>query len=267
MSKLIATTTAALAVCLGVGTSHATFKLIDENSSLSGDVTSDDFTDNFEVKNFVVDGADPLFSHSLSFNVAGGSTKFDVVTDRTGELNTDFDGSGKPDNLFATFADPDGRFNVEVNNRLEGGQPGSGVADLAQQIQVNNTSDSDLDFSLIYFANYDIAGDFAGDSALQVNENTLVQSDGAQFVETVFTPAADVDIQETTFMPNAVGSLNDDSTGDLSWTLQWDAEIASGGTFHVTLDTRTIIPEPGSSVLLLTGLFLTGRGLRRPAKG
>ncbi|MFW5683091.1 MAG: PEP-CTERM sorting domain-containing protein [Phycisphaeraceae bacterium] len=265
MLKLIPIASAALALSLGAGTSHAAFELSDENSVLAGDVT----TGEFDVEDFVVDGVDQLFSHTLSYSVDGQPQAsfgtLDVVTERTGTLNTDFDGSGEPDNLFATFADPDGRFNIEVNNRLEGGQPGSGVADLAQQIQVNNTSSGDLEFSLFYFANYDIAGDFLGDAAIADNANTIVQSDGDQFVETVFTPAGAIDISQTIFVPFAIGE-EDDSSGDTSWTLQWDTVIQEGGTFNVSLDTRAIVPEPGTMVLFVTGLLLTGRGLRRPRK-
>lgn len=265
MLKLISTASVALALTLGIGTSHAAFELSDENSVLAGEVTVGEF----EVSDFVVDGLDQLFSHTLSYSVDGGPQSsfgtLDIVTERTGTLNTDFDGTGLPDNLFATYSDPDGRFNIEVNYRLEGGQPGSATADLAQQIQVNNTSGGDLDFSLVYFANYDIAGDFLGDTALEVNANTIVQSDGDQFVETVFTPAGAIDISETMFVPFALGE-QDDSSGDTNWTLTWDTVIQEGGTFNVSLDTRAIVPEPASMVLFVTGLLLTGRGLRRPRK-
>lgn len=138
-------------------------------------------------------------------------------------------------------------FFVDVRLTLAGGVAGTGTADLAQLITVDNNSDSPLDFHFFQYSNFDIGQTSTGDREVLVNPNTVVVSEGSKKSETVETPAAAH--YELAFFPTTLDKLDDGSPttladgpttlgpGDVTWAFQWDKVIPPGDSFLISKDT------------------------------
>jgi uncharacterized protein with beta-barrel porin domain len=89
--------------------------------------------------------------------------------------------------------------------------------------------------------------------------------DGANIVETVVTPNANHG--ETDTVPNTLNRLNDalattlddtktTASGNIAWALEWDKDIAAGGSLLISKDKHleiVVVPEPSSLALLSLG--------------
>ena len=156
---------------------------------------------------------------------------------------------------------------------LSGGSTTSGKSDIGETIRIFNTSATTLSFHLFQYSDFDL-GD-AGNDTVQLgrnirglfNEASQTDINGAGLTETVVTPGANHG--EVAFFADTLNhlnsgtayNLNDNSgpvgPGDVTWALQWDFNIAPGGSAIVSKDKYLqIAPVPEPAVMALAGLGL-----------
>jgi hypothetical protein len=182
-----------------------------------------------------------------------------------------------PNSVTTTYYDSLQRFSLKVKYTLQGGLPNSGTADIAEQITINNTSGSLLDFHFFQYSDFDLNGtpgnDLVSLGFLGSRIYVADQLDGGSLVEVVNTPGANHG--EGAFVFTTLDKLNDGvattlsdtwpaESGDSTWALQWDANIGVGGSLVISKDKRlelASVPEPGSAALM--ALMLGGLALRR----
>lgn len=172
-----------------------------------------------------------------------------------------------------TYTDGLGRFNLSVRYSLAGGAPDSGTADITEQITINNTSGAVLPFHFFQYSDFNMAGDGMNDFALlsrngfTLRYNQVDQLDGANLVELVATPNANHG--EADLVPNTLNKLNDafpttlddsktNAFGDVAFALQWDQNIAVGGTLLISKDKQLniqFVPEPSVMALVSAGVI------------
>lgn len=169
-------------------------------------------------------------------------------------------------------------FTVSIDYLLSGGT-GVGVGQTAvsgigETIRIINTSATTLPFHFYQYSDFDL-GSPSGDSVVLGTNlrglfNEAYQTDpSVGLTETVTTPGAnhgEVGYWHTTLdRLNAGGplTLNDVSslpnTGDVTWALQWDLNIAPGGSVLISKDkflSVMIVPEPSALAFIALGLGL-----------
>ena len=170
-----------------------------------------------------------------------------------------------------------GLFDIQVTYTLQGGQAGSGTADLSEQIRINNLSANPLDFHFYQFSDFNLG---LADS-LVLSQNLLgkfyraAQSSGpVSLQETVVSPGASHG--EAGLGGFTLGRLNDglattlndnaNAVGDVTWAFQWDSQIAAGGSFVIGKDKRLVVAVPEPTTVALAGLglaLLLGAARRR----
>jgi hypothetical protein len=268
-------------VVLCIPSSQATiFNLLDENSTADIDTGSSS-----GMFNWTVDGIDHLFNQWFYYRIGGDPNDPNDATPEQsvdtlalgieGTTDTDFDGD--QDTLFIRYLGAG--FNVELKFSLTGAQANTNTSDIAEQIVINNTGNTALDFHFYQYTDFDLGG-LANDTVSWVNANTFRQFDSL-FVasETIATPAAN--FFEAGFVPSTFNKLNDGNadnlnnfggplTGDVTFAWQWDFTIAAGGTVDISKDKNISppIPEPGTLLLLGSGLVgLAGIARRRKKMG
>ncbi len=193
----------------------------------------------------------------------------------------DIDGVDGNDILLAKYQDDNAGLMVEVMYWLTGGTDDTDISGLAEKVRIINTGNSDLDFHLFQYANFDVNATANNDAVMISGSpgNTARQTDPMlQVSETVatFEPshwqagvAADL-LGELTDVGTTV--LNDDRgpylNQDAAWAFQWDVTIPHGGAVLVekskSLRPGPHIPEPSAFALLAMGaLGLLGYAWRR----
>ena len=156
---------------------------------------------------------------------------------------------------------------------LTGGSPGSGESTLAQAVRFKNVGQSPLDLHVFSFANYDVAGTPDNDSGEIFSGNWLVQTDGATSFQVERILSGFPDHHQLDLAPVLLGELNDGNPttlndqsgplgGDIAAAFQFDRFLSPGHALTFSIDAR-VVPEPGTVVLLLAGLGLGVRRLRR----
>jgi hypothetical protein len=151
--------------------------------------------------------------------------------------------------LRATYSDSLGRFKLSIKYALTGGAPGTGLADMIEEIGVTNISGSTLTFHLFQYSDFDM---FLGnDSLLLSKDGTSLrfsladQSDiGASEIKAVPTPFANRG--EAGVVPSTLARLNNASADDLlntttasgnvAWAWQWVLNIGAGTQSVISVD-------------------------------
>ena len=180
------------------------------------------------------------------------------------------------DKLTVQYAD--NQLEVTLSLLLAGSSPGSGQADIAEQIAINNLSQTVQTVNFFQYVDFNLNGTPGGDTVTFTNDNDVEQTDGPVTVtETVITPAALR--REANLAYNTLNALNagvatnlSNFTGpltgpDVTWAFQWEFVLAPGQQVLISKDKHIIVPEPTAG-LLLFGLA-TGAVIfrRRPVLG
>jgi hypothetical protein len=175
-------------------------------------------------------------------------------------------------------------FTLSTDFTLTGGTPGSGVSDLGESIRITNQSGAPLPFQFYEYSDFDLGGVPGPDTATLSNAlgggfNGADQTMGSTALsETVDAPAANFGETAPEFATLAKlnnGSvpvvLNDNPTasGNVTWALQWNFNIATGSSVLISKDKdlQTNLPEPTSIALLSVGAaaLLVRRRDNRPS--
>ena len=261
-----------VAACAAIPSRAATFTLTDGNSNASFDTGSQSGAYSWNV-----DGVSQLYQQWFWFRV-GNTAESSIDTIPIGVQGaTDANFDGFNDTLFTAYNGAG--FTLHLRYGLNGGNFGSGAADLSEQISIHNNTASNLDFHFFQYSDFDLQGNISTDSAVFSNANTVQQVNGSNRIsETVVTPVASH--RELGFYPSILNSLNDGlpttlsdtpigvvvGPGDLSWAYQWDVTIAPNATFQISKDKNLhlIVPEPSSIALAAFGFAgLMAWGWRR----
>jgi hypothetical protein len=179
--------------------------------------------------------------------------------------------------LTTTYVNP-GNYSVSIDYLLTGGSTvaagGHANADIGETIKIVNLSGATLAYHFYQYSYFNLAG--ASSDIVQLGTNprglyndALQQDDSVALSETVTTPGANHG--EVAFYNNGVGDtkgklnsggpvlLNNNSgpvgPGAVTWALEWDLNIAAGGSAIISKDKYldvVVVPEP--STLALIGL-------------
>lgn len=248
----------------------ALFTLTDSNSSASFQTATAD--NNF---NWTVDGVNQMSQQAFWYRIgeAAEQSLHSLPIAVQGTTDSNFDGN--PDTLFVRYNGTG--FQAEMRYVLDGGAPGSGASDMAEQISITNVTSEPLNFHFFQYTDFDVRGTAGDDSGVFTNPNTVDQFDGpVKFTETVVTPVPSH--REMALFPVTRNKLGDGvattlsdtplntlvGPGNLTWAYQWDTTIQPGITFQISKDKGIRgVPEPASGALVAIALgLLLVRGRR-----
>jgi hypothetical protein len=270
-----------------VGTAGAAplYTLSSGNSSVSIDVGSQT-----GMYNWTVDGQNQLNQQWFWYRTgnSGPAASIDTISSPTASLLT-------ASILSTTYANA--QFSVNVLYSLVGGAPGSGTSDLSEQISIQNLTRSTLSFDFFQYADFNLGGTPNNDTG-QLDQNgkkyggvTQYNSPGCRVSENVDAAVS----QPANYGQIGTGSgasstilnllknsgfthLNDQNNtppggGNVNWGLEWDANIAPGGTFIISKDLNiegvvgvAPVPEPAAGTFVLMGLLSCGFCKYRPGR-
>ncbi|MBX3384472.1 MAG: hypothetical protein KF864_13300 [Phycisphaeraceae bacterium] len=253
------------------------FTLVDHNSTAHFDTAPLAPGSRVGMDSWVVDGVNHMYSQWFWFrtdtmNHEARLNSLPLMSGATSDTNFD----GDHETLFLRFGSAN-NFTIETRFVLNGGAPGSGVSDIAEQIEItNHNSSAPITFSFFQYCDYDLHSDILDDWVGVVTPNTVRQLDflhNAQISETVFTPT--FNLAEVNTYANTLSKLDDASldnlngvtgplTGraDYTWALQWNFTLLPGQTYLISKD-KLLIPTPGSLALFGLGALAATRRRRR----
>jgi hypothetical protein len=189
--------------------------------------------------------------------------------------------------LQTTYANS--QFSITVLYSLVGGSPGSGTSDLTEQISIRNLVNNPLTFDFFQYADFNLGGTPNNDTG-ELDKNGKKYGGVTQYNSPGCRVSEDVDAavsQSANFGQIGIGSgaastilnllkkpgfthLNDQNNtppggGNVNWGLEWDANIASGGTLIISKDINIAgvvpavpVPESAPWGFVLIGLLSLG---------
>jgi hypothetical protein len=176
--------------------------------------------------------------------------------------------------LFTAYAGPG--YTISISYALTGSSPGSGTSTLGENIQIVNTSSNSLPLSFFQYSDFDMG---PGSNTVVISKslsgyyNAFQTSIGGALVsETDVTPAANeaeagLEFATKAKLNNGVSPviLNDNTTdtGNVTWALEWDRNLAPGGSLSISKPISLTVPEPTTVALISMGLTLCALRRRR----
>jgi hypothetical protein len=214
--------------------------------------------------NWTVDGQPQLFQQWFWYRVGSGGPEQSIDTIGAPVFSTP-----TARDLTATYFAPG--FNISIDYHLTGGLLGSGVADVAETITINNTGPNPLPMHFFQYSDFDLGTTPGGDTVelfpilgkYFVARQTQL---GISFSETVTTPGADhgeaaaVPLTLNKLnnpVPDTLADINGPFSGNVTWAFQWDLLIAPGDSKIISKDKRleiNLVPEPATGSLVILGL-------------
>ncbi len=238
------------------------------------------------MSSWTVDGVGHLSQQWLWYRVGSSGPEMSIdtlVEDLDSPKVSDADLDVGDERALLRYMDSQGRFMLEVDYILTGGNPGSGTADVAEIISVHNATDDPLEIHLFQYSNFDL-NDNEIDQLVEItNGNTASQSDGvfqSGLSETVVVPRPNH--FEVGTAPGLLGKLEDgdadsfsdqagplDQPADYAWGFQWDVVIPARGSFVISkdkhLEETPPIPEPATLTFIGLGALAMVRRRRESA--
>jgi hypothetical protein len=249
--------------CLGLIAANASasdFTLANKNSTMGVNITNAAAG----VQSWTVDGVNYLNHQWFYFRVGSGGPEAPIQSiSSTPTISLTTLSSFSLLNL--TYANAS--YSVQTSIKLSGNTPGSGRANLAEDITVRNLSGAPLDFHFFQYSDFNIHG-VAGGQSVQFFQNAIngeyykaVQTDGIRTVtEVLNSTIVPLGHVEAGLFNSTLASLNDGASttlsdvtsagvGDVTFAYQWDVTLAPGASFQLS-KLIEIAPEPSSMSIL-----------------
>lgn len=258
----------------GMAGASPIYTLTSGNSAVSVDLGSQ-----AGMYNWTVDGQNQLNQQWFWYRTAnsGPAASIDTIGTPTANLLS-------PNILNTMYANS--QFSVNVLYSLIGGGLGSGASDLSEQISIQNLTRSTLTFDFFQYADFNLGGTPNNDTG-QLDPNGKKYSGVIQYNSPGCMVSENVDTavsQSANYGQIGTGSgaastilnllkssgfthLNDQNNtppggGNVNWGLEWDANIAPGGTLIISKDLNIVgvvpVPEPAAWSFVLMGLLSYG---------
>jgi hypothetical protein len=243
----------------GVSASAQTVNITNGNSSASIDLSS-----SAGMSAWLVDGVNILNQQSFLFRTSSG------VAAPISSLGMPSVSQLSAMSLSAIYVGP--QFTLTTVYSLIGGGPGSGVADIAEQIKIQNTGLAPLSLALFQFA------DFAGGGNIELEKNSralfneaFIANGGMALNESFddgISPGADKGMVGTATsvmndlltVPNF--TLAGPNSGSGAWALEWDRTLGVNQSLIISEDFNvtgvTPAPEPSGWRIAFSGLVVAG---------
>jgi hypothetical protein len=174
---------------------------------------------------------------------------------------------------------------ITVNYSLFGQDPGTGGADMAENIQIKNISANPYELHFFQYSDFNLDGTPGGDNvALSIDSGSGLYSGAIQtknnisLTETVqtgvvpFASHGEAGYFNSTLVNLGTSyNLNDNVSagpGDVTWALQWDFTLAPGAQISISKDkliSGVQVPEPTTLGLGFVGISLLSWHARRRA--
>lgn len=259
MKQLLLVAVAGVALTLTTARA-AVYNINNGNSSAVIDTT-------YGMYNWLVDGDSILYRQWFWYRIGDTAPNESIST-----LTLDTSRSGvSPSGRVAEVVFMGNGFEIDVLYTITGGSPGSGTADIAETIRIQNINGRTLNFRFFQYSDFDLSPNLADWGAL-VNANTVAISGSQGYLtETVATPAPsrwEIDNWYTLVNQIEGGAYNlsnnvDQNNDDIAWAFQWDVSIAPGQTFIISKDKNfRRVPDAGATVAML-GLAMAGLAMMR----
>lgn len=247
------------ALCNGVSASAQNVTISNNNSSALIDLSSP-----AGMSAWRVDGLNILNQQSFLFRTGSG------VAAPISSLGAPTVSLPSAMSLNAIYVGP--QFTLTTIYTLVGGGPGSGTADMTEQIKIQNTSLTPLNLVFFQFAN------FAGNGNFELSQNShgLINEaftsngllDANESLDVGISPGANKGmVGDAATMMNNLSTvpgftLTGPDVGIGAWALEWDRMISANQSITISEDFNltgiTAVPEPTGLRIALTGLVAAG---------
>ncbi len=238
--------------------------LIDNNSTAAISLNSQ-----AGMYSWTVDGVNQLFQQWFWYRIGNDPASHEYSIDT---ISTPSISGQTASSVTTTYSIP--TYNVSIKYSLAGGNAGSGLSSMTEQIAFNNTSTNVMSLHFFQYSDFDLSNDPNGDMvALGKNNqglfNEALQTKGSISLsevisDTGITPGANHG--EVNYFANTLNSLNDSSPttlndvagplgpGDVTWAFEWDVTLNPGGSLLISKVKNLQVPEPSSIALLSLGI-------------
>ncbi len=245
----------------GVSASAQTISVSNNNSSASIDLSSP-----AGMSNWLIDGVNILNQQSFLFRTGSG------VATPISSLGAPSVSQPSAMSLNAIYAGP--QLTLTTAYSLAGVGPGSGAADMTEQIKIQNTSLTPINLVFFQFAN------FAGNGNIELGQNShgLINeafiSGGELGPNESFDDGISPGANEG--MVGVAGSVMNDlltvpgfmlagpNSGTGAWALEWDRTVGANQSLIISEDISamgiTVAPEPSGLGIGLAWLAVAGIG-------